>query len=388
MDLSNFQLTDTMSEMDILREFPNTYQRQQQQQQDYSFSQDMDLLFSNSSPQVGSSSFLGYQKNPSPDYRTTSQPECYSQEVFQLPMTPSFDYPIQSHTNKNMNFSSELNFSPLSSPAMPPQTDRSQKTHLITASQIREQYDQLEQAKRLINEQLSEMQQRQQQPPLNRPQLQPPPSKPPQLQPLSRSCSPIKKTTKTPAPKRMKPATPASLMSLSRSKGSQKSKPIKKKRDNLIDTPRALKPLLISPTLRPGPNKDEEEAERILATRSNYQNLMEGKGPALGIAFHSQIKSGLEVRRTAHKAAEQKRRDSLKEWFDKLRCEVEEGYVKRQKSLMSQVIQAQELEGSESLDTMKPLSKVLLLQYAYEYIDDLKAKLSEKDAIIQRLSDS
>lgn len=107
MDLSNFQLTDTMSEMDILREFPNTYQRQQQQQQDYSFSQDMDLLFSNSSPQVGSSSFLGYQKNPSPDYRTTSQPECYSQEVFQLRMlfpTKLIGYPHSSHLTSHDPF--------------------------------------------------------------------------------------------------------------------------------------------------------------------------------------------------------------------------------------------------------------------------------------------
>lgn len=148
-----------------------------------------------------------------------------------------------------------------------------------------------------------------------------------------------------------------------------------------------------------------EDAERILATRSNYQNLMEGKGAALGIAFSTQIKSGLEVRRTAHKAAEQKRRDSLKEWFDRLRREVEDGYVKRQKTLMSRVMRAQELEKNssnkqqqksedeemteaaaedESTD-LKPLSKVLLLQYAYEYIASLKNSLQERDATIEQL---
>lgn len=199
-------------------------------------------------------------------------------------------------------------------------------------------------------------------------------------------------------------------------------------------SPRALKPLLISPTLNPGtkplPNSiipainrglsttgrvdSVEDAERILATRSNYQNLMEGKGAALGIAFSTQIKSGLEVRRTAHKAAEQKRRDSLKEWFDRLRCEVEDGYVKRQKTLMSQVIKAQELEknihkkannsaataststGGEDEEmedaaavdasAMKPLSKVLLLQYAFEYISSLKSTLDERDATIAKLT--
>lgn len=181
-------------------------------------------------------------------------------------------------------------------------------------------------------------------------------------------------------------------------------------------SPRALKPLLISPTLNPGikplPNsiipvrsvQSVEDAERILATRSNYQNLMEGKGAALGIAFSTQIKSGLEVRRTAHKAAEQKRRDSLKEWFDRLRREVEDGYVKQQKTLMSQVIKAQELEKNsnhkqinnttdeemeENLpvdgSAMKPLSKVLLLQYAYEYISSLKSTLQERDSTIENL---
>jgi hypothetical protein len=193
-------------------------------------------------------------------------------------------------------------------------------------------------------------------------------------------------------------------------------------------SPRALKPLLISPTLNPGlkplPSvllpatasssssninnnrvSSVEDAERILATRSNYQNLMEGKGAALGIAFSTQIKSGLEVRRTAHKAAEQKRRDSLKEWFDRLRREVEDGYVKRQKTLMSRVMKAQELEKNtsnkqqqrrseddeimeveeEESSDLKPLSKVLLLQYAYEYIASLKNLLQDRDATIEKL---
>jgi hypothetical protein len=250
-----------------------------------------------------------------------------------------------------------------------------------------------------------------------------------------------------------KPAAPPSPLTLRPRKSSMRSSSLKneksstssrysskKQRRESSDTtkgangihssPRALKPLLISPTLNPGikplpssiiptnngglssANRVDsvEDAERILATRSNYQNLMEGKGAALGIAFSTQIKSGLEVRRTAHKAAEQKRRDSLKEWFDRLRREVEDGYVKRQKTLMSQVIKAQELEknsnkknnntgastGGEDEDmedvaavdsnAMKPLSKVLLLQYAYEYISSLKSTLDERDATIAKLT--
>ncbi|KAI8988543.1 hypothetical protein BDF20DRAFT_338256 [Mycotypha africana] len=103
-----------------------------------------------------------------------------------------------------------------------------------------------------------------------------------------------------------------------------------------------------------------EDAERILATKSNYQNLIEGKAAALGIAFTTEIKSGVEVRRSAHKVAEQKRRDSLKEWFDRLRREVEDGYVKPRKSLLSQVIKAQQAsmndENSDNKDATESTS--------------------------------
>ncbi|KAI7885419.1 hypothetical protein K492DRAFT_204076 [Lichtheimia hyalospora FSU 10163] len=148
-------------------------------------------------------------------------------------------------------------------------------------------------------------------------------------------------------------------------------------------SPRALKPLLISPTMRPGPAGVPADAERMLATRSNYQNLMEGKAAALGIAFSSTIKSGLEIRRTAHKAAEQKRRDSLKEWFDRLRREVDEGYVK--KNVTPPAPPADDGESSKGDEESKPLSKVLLLKYAYEYISLLKSNIDQRDQRIYQL---
>ncbi|KAI7861253.1 hypothetical protein BDF14DRAFT_1872422 [Spinellus fusiger] len=182
----------------------------------------------------------------------------------------------------------------------------------------------------------------------------------------------------------------------------------------IAPSPRALKPLL-SPIISTGSetNPVRLNAERILATRSNYQNLMEGKAAALGIDFQPHIKSGIEVRRTAHKAAEQKRRDSLKEWFERLRQEVEDGYVKKNIKLASMVRQEQEKEAREDIsedlsensktknghtsesnlmedieevgDMLKPLSKVLLLRYAYEYISTLKDTVSTKDSLILQL---
>ena len=101
------------------------------------------------------------------------------------------------------------------------------------------------------------------------------------------------------------------------------------------------------------------------------------------------------MRRTAHKAAEQKRRDSLKEWFDRLRQEVEDGYVKNKSWLATQVIQEQQSERSSSpsspeedgVEALKPLSKVLLLRYAYEYISELKDNITQRDERIQKLEE-
>lgn len=127
---------------------------------------------------------------------------------------------------------------------------------------------------------------------------------------------------------------------------------------------------------------------------------MEGKAAALGIAFSPNIKSGIEIRRTAHKAAEQKRRDSLKEWFDRLRREVEDNYVKKKATSSKKNQQQQENgmetdskdgnnndEDEEEVETSngKPLSKVLLLRYAYEYISQLKETIAEKDKQIESL---
>ncbi|KAJ2019224.1 hypothetical protein GGI14_001746 [Coemansia sp. S680] len=56
-----------------------------------------------------------------------------------------------------------------------------------------------------------------------------------------------------------------------------------------------------------------------LATKSNYQNIMEGNSEFLGLKYKTEFKSGLERRRTNHKQAEQKRRDSLKTCFQALK---------------------------------------------------------------------
>ncbi|KAI8394353.1 uncharacterized protein BYT42DRAFT_610073 [Radiomyces spectabilis] len=437
-------------------------------------------------------------------------------------MTPSFGFQGQSKFSP-----CELDFSPLTSPAIMPHFDRryhersmsSLSGHSfsgsLTPGQICQQYEQLEQVKRMITRKLSELhqddhhEQTSPRPSSNNTVLQSQMSpsaessdtkrlptrtgygeNPPLSASVKRAHGPASSFSANPAPLSpgqspcLAPVTPASLMKMrvvnpcnnnkklpltkmsaqvtppldsqpdwdspvsvskalpekrahARKKENRsthtKSHPAKRTRREssaaqTYASSRALKPLLISPTLGPGVNANQE-AERILATRSNYQNLMEGKAAALGIAFSPQIRSGIETRRTAHKAAEQKRRDSLKLWFERLRCEVEEGYVKKKASLTSKVIREQEREAnhkslhddddedtsladnsstspvsmhetdeishdnqhyasssSPAAKELKPLSKVLLLRYAYEYITMLKTTLNERDERIEALS--
>ncbi|KAI9009360.1 hypothetical protein CLU79DRAFT_775332 [Phycomyces nitens] len=140
-------------------------------------------------------------------------------------------------------------------------------------------------------------------------------------------------------------------------------------------SPRALKPL-ISPSLQPNGKHtsliDENAAVAMLATKSNYTHLKEGKAKSLGIEFSTNIQSGIENRRTAHKAAEQKRRDTLKQSFDSLREEIVEAMLEEEKVVEEEARQQKEKD-------VKQMSKVVLLQHSYEYIIRLKSDSRRKD---------
>ncbi|ORZ09232.1 hypothetical protein BCR42DRAFT_424011 [Absidia repens] len=572
MNLADFQL-----DMDMLQTMTSQQQQhiQSQQAQAMNDFERMDMFFQGSHPQKTQFMNMATSKATTdistPLYHVTQPNEYFDQSDVLTPLispaiTPSFSYTQKIH---NGTIGSDVDFSPLSSPAMVPQQDQeyegyrhqnsqhlqaqhqqsqyhqlhqlqrdyqtvqdnlspsSGDNHQLSPDQMCEQYEQLENAKRMITRRLSELQNgqpfqdnyggklirnistRQSDNLLNysshdsgeglaRQAAQLEPVTPASLMNMRQrqkskvSFSQLPETAKATINQvdvtdglssnqnspildingySGSPPT-SSLTNAANGRGKRKtkqnadSKPTQKRRRSSNRgekqhgptfnnnphgslphkhvSPRALKPLLVSPSLAPDqhppsyprlnssrsgqkqlqpltthqkqpqdglPNVDD--AEHILATRSNYQNLMEGKAAALGIAFTSQIKSGLEVRRTAHKAAEQKRRDSLKEWFDRLRHEVEEGYVKKKSGLTTKVIREQQREkrdgrpeqleqqhqkrvddddgdgggdDDEDIGALKPLSKVLLLRYAYEYIAHLKDTLTERDDIISRLT--
>ncbi|KAI9247062.1 hypothetical protein BY458DRAFT_68625 [Sporodiniella umbellata] len=148
-----------------------------------------------------------------------------------------------------------------------------------------------------------------------------------------------------------------------------------------LTSPRTLKPL-ISPSLKPNGHRlstiEEETARALLTSKSNYENQKEGNGKTLGIDFTTTIQSGIEHRRSAHKAAEQKRRDVLKQSFDSLRTEIIEAIVEEELAENEGDIDETEIRGMREKD-VKQMSKVVLLQHSYEHIVRLKSDNKKRD---------
>ncbi|ORY07579.1 hypothetical protein K493DRAFT_332665 [Basidiobolus meristosporus CBS 931.73] len=120
---------------------------------------------------------------------------------------------------------------------------------------------------------------------------------------------------------------------------------------------------LISPNLKPLlPGGGTNDVALKLATKSNYQNILEGNSTSLGLRYNTDIHSGIELRRTSHKAAEQKRRDSLKQCFENLRSVIPE------------------------IEEKAP-SKAYLLKKSYDHILTLETQVRERDQYITMLRD-
>ncbi|CAG8724944.1 6442_t:CDS:2 [Dentiscutata erythropus] len=161
---------------------------------------------------------------------------------------------------------------------------------------------------------------------------------------------------------------------------------------NPSKSPQTLKPT-ISPSLKPKlPGVIVEEVAEKLASQSNYKNILEGTSKSLGISYSSDVHSSLESRRTTHKAAEQKRRDSLKQSFDELKK------VVPLHSITSNNIKGNNKNGCgndrnttkgkscDSNGSSKNISKLLLLKRAHDHIVELHQQTKEKDELIQKLT--
>lgn len=122
----------------------------------------------------------------------------------------------------------------------------------------------------------------------------------------------------------------------------------------IASSPRTLKPM-ISPFLQPDSNK-------------------------------SIFMPTIENRRSAHKVAEQRRRDTLKQSFDSLRKEITDVLIMDTVSFENEEKKrSEEAIRDEKEREVKLMSKVLLLQHSYEYIVKLKSDGKLKDEKIESM---
>ncbi|KDN42960.1 hypothetical protein RSAG8_06486, partial [Rhizoctonia solani AG-8 WAC10335] len=143
---------------------------------------------------------------------------------------------------------------------------------------------------------------------------------------------------------------------------------------------------MISPAIKPGLTA---EAIAHLSTKSNYQNTLEGRAAALGINPSSSSSSyGPDGRKTSHKAAEQKRRDSLKAGFDDLRlllppitlsacAELDPGAAPPRGP-------PRNVPGGED-NPNRAVSKLALLRFSNEWIVKLGRRVERRDKAIDEL---
>lgn len=199
--------------------------------------------------------------------------------------------------------------------------------------------------------------------------------------------SPSETGASTPSPIEMpppngKPITPGSLMGI-KSKDSNSGAP--------------------QPAIRPTHSKAKENDTTSKSVSfahpsspSSLQNLVPGdQSHADREAWISNMKAsgGAESRRTSHKAAEQKRRDSLKFCFDELRGMLPpitlddelpggsmlgpDGLIEDQEDEMFNIEDVGDAESARTAN--RAISKVALLRHSNEYLIRLKGRLSRRD---------
>ncbi|CAE6524209.1 unnamed protein product [Rhizoctonia solani] len=143
---------------------------------------------------------------------------------------------------------------------------------------------------------------------------------------------------------------------------------------------------MISPAIKSGLTA---EAIAHLSTKSNYQNTLEGRAAALGInPSNSSSSYAPDGRKTSHKAAEQKRRDSLKAGFDDLRlllppitlsacAELDPGAAPPRGP-------PRNVPGGED-NPNRAVSKLALLRFSNEWIVKLDRRVERRDKAIEEL---
>ncbi|KAI8275252.1 Phosphorus acquisition-controlling protein [Colletotrichum sp. SAR11_57] len=144
----------------------------------------------------------------------------------------------------------------------------------------------------------------------------------------------------------------------------------------------ALRPR-ISPSIKPllpgtpGGMSAEDTASRLLASKSNYQNILEGN-TVPGVTYPSELSTNLTSKRTSHKIAEQGRRNRINSALQEIA------------TLLPQPLkESGESDNADKKEKDKaggaPNSKASTVELAIEYIKQLKQEIAEANKRAEEL---
>jgi hypothetical protein len=140
----------------------------------------------------------------------------------------------------------------------------------------------------------------------------------------------------------------------------------------------ALRPR-ISPSIKPllpGGLRAEDSASQLLASKSNYQNILEGnKVP--GVSYPSELSTNLTSKRTSHKIAEQGRRNRINSALQEIATLLPSGLMPEGKD--SGAESGDKKDPKDSKNSGGPNSKASTVESAIDYIKQLKKDLEAKD---------
>ncbi|KKA26485.1 hypothetical protein TD95_004231 [Thielaviopsis punctulata] len=142
------------------------------------------------------------------------------------------------------------------------------------------------------------------------------------------------------------------------------------KRSGSVHASPALLPK-ISPNIKPLlPNGAEDAASRLLATKSNYQNILEGN-TVPGVTYPSELSTNLTSKRTSHKIAEQGRRNRINSALQEIATLLPKAPPKESVS-----DDAADAGNEKKAQANAPNSKASTVEMAIEYIKQLKEEVA------------
>ncbi|KAI1656650.1 helix-loop-helix DNA-binding domain-containing protein [Daldinia decipiens] len=150
-----------------------------------------------------------------------------------------------------------------------------------------------------------------------------------------------------------------------------------KKRPSISSVSPALRPK-ISPSIKPllpgTPGLSaEDSASRLLTSKSNYQNILEGN-TVPGVSYPSELSTNLTSKRTSHKIAEQGRRNRINSALQEIATLLPTNVARELSEGDGEAGSGEKKDGKQS---SAPNSKASTVELAIVYIKQLQQEIAE-----------